>query len=181
MKKKIVEKASVIWSVAKRAVRSIKMRKLLVLAVLASIVLSSSAFAANYISVDPFILSVTLDGLGPLKMRFDTGADHTLVSLSSLKKLSYTPPKGEKVKAIGIAGCTGDALVVLVKSITVDNAKSDGPFIVAILEKAIQDAGGEEVIDGLLGRDILARFDTTIKDGKLILFTVRAEKDGDGY
>jgi hypothetical protein len=150
------------------AIRSVKMKKFLVLTVLASMALSFSAFAADYISVDPLVISVSLDGLGPLKMRFDTGADHTLVSLSSLKKLGYTPPKAEKVKAIGIVGSTGDALVVLVKWITVDDVKCDGPFIVAILDKAIQDAGGEEVIDGLLGRDILARFDATIKDGKLI-------------
>jgi len=168
MKKKIVEKASVIWSVAKMVIRSIKMKKLLVLTVLASMVLSFSALAADYISVDPLSVSVTLDGLGPLKMRFNTGADHTLVSLSSLKKLGYTPPNGEKAKAIGIAGSTGDALVVLVKSISVDGLKSEGPFVVAILDKAIQDAGGKGVIDGLLGRDILACFDTTIKDGKLI-------------
>ena len=144
------------------------MKKLLVLAVLASMTLSCSTLAAEYISVDPFELNVTLDGLGPLQMRFDTGADHTLVSLSSLKKLGYTPPKAEKVKAIGIVGSTDDALVVLIKSITVDNEKCDGPFIVAILANPIQDASGEGVIDGFLGRDILARFDATIKDGKLI-------------
>jgi len=169
MEKKIVEKASVIWSAAKVVIRSLKMKKLLVLIMLAYLALSFPAIAADYVSVDPLVVSVTLDGLGPLEMRFDTGADHTLVSLGSLKKLGYTPPKAEKIKAIGIVGSTGDALVVLVKSITVDNVKCQGPFIVAILDNAIQDAGREEVVDGLLGRDILARFDATIKDGKLIL------------
>jgi hypothetical protein len=47
-----------------------KMKKLLVLIMLAFVALGCLALAVDYLSVNPFIVSVTLDGVGPLKMRF---------------------------------------------------------------------------------------------------------------
>jgi hypothetical protein len=111
----------------------------------------------------PVMVSTKINGLGPVNLILDTGADHTLIRLTALTKLGISVENATGVLLSGVTGNTyGDALWV--DSVEVGESKV-GPLLIIVHDAELKGA------DGLLGRDFLANFNVTIdsKDGVVTL------------
>jgi len=111
----------------------------------------------------PVLVSAKINGLGPLNLILDTGADHTLIRLAALTRLGIPMENPSGVVLSGVTGQTyGDAMWV--ESVEVGESKV-GPLLVIVHEAELKGA------DGLLGRDFLAHFNVTIdsKEGMVTL------------
>jgi hypothetical protein len=102
----------------------------------------------------PVLVSVKINGAGPITLILDTGADRTLVSPSALQRLGIS---GENVRGGVLRGVTGASYVeaIWVNSVEVEEARA-GPLLIIVHEADLKGA------DGLLGRDFLANFNVTI-------------------
>jgi len=102
----------------------------------------------------PVLVSVKINGAGPITLILDTGADRTLVSPSALQRLGIS---GENVRGGVLRGVTGASYVeaIWVNSVEVEEARV-GPLLIIVHEADLKGA------DGLLGRDFLANFNVTI-------------------
>ena len=102
----------------------------------------------------PVLVSVKINGAGPITLILDTGADRTLVSPSALQRLGIA---GENVRGGVLRGVTGASYVeaIWVNSVEVEEARV-GPLLIIVHEADLKGA------DGLLGRDFLANFNVTI-------------------
>jgi hypothetical protein len=102
----------------------------------------------------PVLVSVKINGAGPITLILDTGADRTMVAPSVLSRLGIS---FENALRGVVRGVTGASYVeaVWVNSVEVEEAKV-GPLLIIAHDADLKGA------DGLLGRDFLANFNVTI-------------------
>jgi hypothetical protein len=102
----------------------------------------------------PVLINAKINGVGPITLILDTGADRTLVRSSALLKLGISI---ENAPRAVVRGVTGMSYVdeLWVNSVEVGEAKA-GPLLILVLDADLKGA------DGLLGRDFLANFNLTI-------------------
>ena len=102
----------------------------------------------------PVLISVKINGAGPITLILDTGADRTMVAPDALQRLGISTENGPRGILKGVTGASYvDA--VWVNSIEVGEVKV-GPLLVVAYDGDLKNA------DGLLGRDFLAHFNVTI-------------------
>jgi Aspartyl protease/Domain of unknown function (DUF4124) len=102
----------------------------------------------------PVLVSVKINGAGPITLILDTGADRTMVAPEALQKLGISSGNGPRGILRGVTGASHvDA--VWVNSVEVGEAKV-GPLLIVAYDGDLKNA------DGLLGRDFLAHFNVTI-------------------
>jgi hypothetical protein len=102
----------------------------------------------------PVMVSVRINGAGPVTLILDTGSDCTLIRSSVLGKVGISTENARRAVLRGVTGVsTGDA--VWVDSVEVGEARV-GPLLIAVHDVDLKEA------DGLLGRDFLANFNVTI-------------------
>jgi len=109
----------------------------------------------------PVLVQAKINGIGPITLILDTGADGTLISPAVLSRLGLFPVNERAVTIKGVTG-TGYANRVWVDIIEV-GAIRVGPLLVAVYDAALKNA------DGLLGRDFLSRFKVTIDSKEKIV------------
>jgi aspartyl protease/uncharacterized protein DUF4124 len=102
----------------------------------------------------PILVSAQINGLGPVTLILDTGADRTMVTPAALAQLGIPVPDGAIADLKGVTG-SSRAPVVWVTSIAIGGAAA-GPLWILAHDAALREA------DGLLGRDFLALFSVTI-------------------
>jgi hypothetical protein len=109
----------------------------------------------------PVLVSVKINGGGPITLILDTGADRTMVAPSALSRLGIS---FENALRGVVRGVTGEsyAEAVWVNSVEIDEAKVGRLLIIA------HDADLKGA-DGLLGRDFLANFNVTIDSKERIV------------
>jgi hypothetical protein len=102
----------------------------------------------------PVLVSVKINGGGPITLILDTGADRTMVVPSALSRLGIS---FENALRGVVRGVTGEsyAEAVWVNSVEIEEAKV-GPLLIIAHDADLKGA------DGLLGRDFLANFNVTI-------------------
>ncbi|HMK66852.1 MAG TPA: retropepsin-like aspartic protease [Thermodesulfobacteriota bacterium] len=102
----------------------------------------------------PVLVQARINGIGPIPLILDTGADHTIISPSALARLGIS---GENVPSVTLKGVTGTASAsrVWVDFIEIGEARV-GPLLIAVYPADLKGA------EGLLGRDFLFKFNMTI-------------------
>ena len=109
----------------------------------------------------PVLISVKINGAGPITLILDTGADRTMVAPDALQRLGISTGNGPRGILKGVAGASYvDA--VWVNSVEVGEAKV-GPLLIIAYDGDLKNA------DGLLGRDFLAHFNVTIDSKEKIV------------
>jgi len=111
----------------------------------------------------PVLVSAKINDAGPLTLILDTGADRTLIRLSSLRKLGIAKENTTRVVLRGVTG-ESDVDALWVNTVEVGETKV-GPLLIIAHEAELKGA------DGLLGRDFLAHFNVAIdsKEGVVTL------------
>jgi hypothetical protein len=102
----------------------------------------------------PVLVSVKINGAGPITLILDTGSDRTLVTPAALQSLGISTENGPRGILKGVTG-TSDVDAVWVNSVEVGEARV-GPLLIIAYNADLKAA------DGLLGRDFLANFNVTI-------------------
>ena len=102
----------------------------------------------------PVLLSVKINGNGPITLILDTGADRTMVAPSALSRVGISFENSLRGVVRGVTGASY-AEAVWVNSVEVEEAKV-GPLLIVAHDAELK------VADGLLGRDFLANFNVTI-------------------
>ncbi len=102
----------------------------------------------------PILINAKINGVGPITLILDTGAERTMILPSVLARAGLS---AESTSPTILSGVTGMAYAqkAWVNSIEVGEVKV-GPLLVIVYESNLQGAGG------LLGRDFLASFNVTI-------------------
>jgi len=102
----------------------------------------------------PVLVSVKINGGGPITLILDTGADRTMVAPSALSRLGIS---FENALRGVVRGVTGASYVeaVWVNSVEIEEARV-GPLLIIAHDADLKGA------EGLLGRDFLANFNVTI-------------------
>ena len=109
----------------------------------------------------PVLVSVKINGAGPITLILDTGADRTMVTPEALQRLGISTGNGQRGLLKGVTGASYvDA--VWVNSVEVGEAKV-GPLLIIAHDGDLKNA------DGLLGRDFLAHFNVTIDSKERIV------------
>jgi hypothetical protein len=109
----------------------------------------------------PVLINAKINGVGPITLILDTGADRTLVRSSALLKLGISIENAPRAVVKGVTGMSYvDALWV--NSVEVGEAKA-GPLLILALDADLKGA------DGLLGRDFLANFNVTIDSKECVV------------
>lgn len=114
----------------------------------------SSLTTTTFTPGSPVIVSARINGVGPVTLILDTGADRTLVSPAALSRLGIPAMASGRAEVRGVTGA-GSADLVWVESLEVGRAKA-GPLAIVAHDGNLRQA------DGLLGRDFLDRFTVTI-------------------
>jgi hypothetical protein len=102
----------------------------------------------------PVLVSVKINGGGPITLILDTGADRTMVAPSALSRLGISFENSLRGVVRGVTG-ESYAEAVWVNSVEIEEAKV-GPLLIIAHDADLKGA------DGLLGRDFLANFNVTI-------------------
>ena len=102
----------------------------------------------------PVLVSVKINGAGPITLILDTGSDRTLVAPAALQGLGISIENGPRGILKGVTG-TSNVDAVWVNSVEVGEAKV-GPLLIIAHDADLKGP------DGLLGRDFLANFNVTI-------------------
>ena len=102
----------------------------------------------------PVLVSVKINGGGPITLILDTGADRTMVAPSALSRLGISFENALRGVVRGITGASY-AEAVWVNSVEIEEAKV-GPLLIVAHDADLKGA------EGLLGRDFLANFNVTI-------------------
>jgi predicted aspartyl protease len=102
----------------------------------------------------PIVVSAQINGMGPLTLILDTGADRTVVSPRALARIGVSPVRSGRAEVKGVTG-VGEADLVPVHSVEVGGARS-GPLTIVVHDADLNQ------VDGLLGRDFLDRFHVAI-------------------
>ena len=100
------------------------------------------------------LVSVKINGAGPLTLVLDTGADRTVVSPRALTRIGVPLISAAGAEVKGVTG-SAPATVVWIDSLEVAGA-GVGPLPIIAHDPDLKEA------DGLLGRDFLSRFSVTI-------------------
>jgi len=107
-----------------------------------------------FVPGSPVLVSARINGVGPVTLVFDTGADRTLISPFALSRLGISIEPATRVQIRGVTGTAqGDA--IWVESVEVGDAKV-GPLLIVVHDSGLKGA------EGLLGRDFLGHFNITI-------------------
>jgi hypothetical protein len=109
----------------------------------------------------PVLVQARINGIGPIPLILDTGADHTIISPSVLARLGLS---GGNVPSVTLKGVTGTASAdrVWVDFIEIGEARI-GPLLIAVYPADLRGA------EGLLGRDFLFNFNMTIDSKERIV------------
>jgi hypothetical protein len=109
----------------------------------------------------PVLVSVKINGGGPITLILDTGADRTMVAPSALSRLGIS---FENALRGVVRGVTGASYVeaVWVNSVEIEEAKV-GPLLIIAHDADLKGA------EGLLGRDFLSNFNVTIDSKEQIV------------
>ena len=102
----------------------------------------------------PVLVSVKINGAGPITLILDTGSDRTLVAPAALQSLGISTENAPRGILKGVTG-TSYVDAVWVNSVEVGEARV-GPLLIIAHDADLKGA------DGLLGRDFLANFNVTI-------------------
>ena len=102
----------------------------------------------------PVLVQARINGLGPVTLILDTGAQATLISPSVLSRLGLSAENAPPLTLKGVTGI-GYASRVWVDFIEVGETRV-GPLLIAVYEADLKRA------DGLLGRDFLSHLNVTI-------------------
>jgi hypothetical protein len=102
----------------------------------------------------PIVVEARINGVGPVRLVLDTGADRTLVAPAALQRLAIPLPDAPTARIHGVTGAS------LAGEVWVDSV-AVGPFAVGPLPIVAHDAALAGA-DGLLGRDFLSLFTVTI-------------------
>jgi predicted aspartyl protease len=102
----------------------------------------------------PVLVQARINGLGPITLILDTGAQATLISPSVLSRLGLSSENAPPITLKGVTGM-GYASSVWVDFIEVGETRV-GPLLIAVYEADLKRA------DGLLGRDFLSHLKVTI-------------------
>ena len=102
----------------------------------------------------PVLVSVKINGAGPITLILDTGSDRTLVTPAALQRLGISTENGPRGILKGVTGAS-DVNAVWVNSVEVDEARV-GPVLIIAYDADLKAA------EGLLGRDFLAHFNVMI-------------------
>lgn len=102
----------------------------------------------------PVLVSVKINGGGPITLILDTGADRTMVAPAALSRLGISFENALRGVIRGVTGAS-HAEAVWVNSVEIEEAKV-GPLLIVAHDADLKGA------DGLLGRDFLANFNVTI-------------------
>jgi hypothetical protein len=102
----------------------------------------------------PVLVSVKINGGGPITLILDTGADRTMVAPSALSRLGISFENALRGVVKGVTGASY-AEAVWVNSVEIEEARV-GPLLIIAHDADLKGA------DGLLGRDFLANFNVTI-------------------
>lgn len=109
----------------------------------------------------PIFVGARINGLGPITLILDTGAERTMIAPAALARLGVPLEAAGGTVIKGVTGTTPAALV-RVHSIQVGNAAS-GPLAIVAHDADLRGA------DGLLGRDFLSLFTVTIDHSTSVL------------
>jgi hypothetical protein len=102
----------------------------------------------------PVLVSVKINGGGPITLILDTGADRTMVAPSALSRLGISFENALRGVVRGVTGASY-AEAVWVNSVEIEEARV-GPLLIIAHDADLKGA------EGLLGRDFLANFNVTI-------------------
>ena len=102
----------------------------------------------------PILVSARINGVGPVTLILDTGADRTMLTPMALWRLGISTDNAPPAEIRGVTG-TAQGQLVQVASVEVGNAKA-GPLLIIAHDADLKQA------EGLLGRDFLERFTVTI-------------------
>lgn len=102
----------------------------------------------------PVLVSVKINGAGPVTLILDTGAERTLVTPSALSRLGISFENALRGVLKGVTGASYTE-ALWVNSVEVEEARV-GPLLIIAHDVDLKGA------DGLLGRDFLANFHVTI-------------------
>jgi predicted aspartyl protease len=102
----------------------------------------------------PVLVQARINGLGPVTLILDTGAEGTIISPSVLSRLGLSSENAPPITLRGVTGM-GYASRVWVDFIEVGETRV-GPLLIAVYEADLKGAAG------LLGRDFLAHLKVTI-------------------
>jgi hypothetical protein len=102
----------------------------------------------------PVLVSVKINGGGPITLILDTGADRTMVAPSALTRLGISFENTLRGVVRGVTGASY-AEAVWVNSVEIEEARV-GPLLIIAHDADLKGA------EGLLGRDFLANFNVTI-------------------
>jgi hypothetical protein len=108
------------------------------------------------------IVAARINGQGPVRLLFDTGADATLITPDALIALRVSYRDAKQVPLRGIGGATTGYLV------TLDSLKVGGARV-APMPVVSHDAELERGVAGLLGRDFLNHFRVNIDNTRGIV------------
>ena len=112
----------------------------------------------------PVLVSVKINGAGPITLILDTGADRTMVAPGALQRFGILTENGPRAILKGVTGASYvDA--VWVNSVEVGEANV-GPLLIIAYDGDLKGA------DGLLGRDFLAHFNVTIDSKERVVTLV---------
>jgi hypothetical protein len=115
----------------------------------------------SFAPASPVLVSVKINGAGPITLILDTGSDRTLVSPTALQKLGISTENAPRGVIKGVTG-TSYADAVWVNSVEVEEAKV-GPLLIIAHDANLKG------VDGLLGRDFLANFNVTIDSKECVV------------
>jgi len=112
----------------------------------------------------PVLVSVKINGAGPITLLLDTGSDRTLVAPSVLKRLGISTEGSSRAVIKGVTGMS-DVNAVWVETVEVGEARV-GPLLIIAHDADLNKA------DGLLGRDFLSHFNVTIDSKQKVVTLV---------
>jgi hypothetical protein len=102
----------------------------------------------------PILVQARINGIGPISLILDTGAERTMISPSVQSRLGLTPENAPPITLKGVTGM-GYANRVWVNFIEVGESRV-GPLLIAVYAADLKGA------EGLLGWDFLSRLNVTI-------------------
>jgi hypothetical protein len=114
----------------------------------------------------PILVNTRINGIGPISLILDTGAERTIISPSVLSRLGLNPENAPPVILKGVTGM-GQADRVWINTIEVGQSRV-GPLLVAVYAADLKGA------EGLLGWDFLSSLNLTIDSKeKVVILTPR--------
>jgi len=114
----------------------------------------TGATVIPFVAGRPIVVAARINGVGPVMLVLDTGADRTMVAPAALARVGIPTPGLYQAEIRGVTGATR-ADVVSVDSLEVGNARA-GPLTIVAHDADLPEA------DGLLGRDFLSLFSVAI-------------------